>query len=232
MKEESIAKINKFGRGAVKFTIFIKVCLIIAIVGVSIAIVAVAVLPKDLVKFEIDGNAKIYVDPSTVNVDISDDDFTKIKDEVQVGELTVGTTDYENVSVEKEDGNIVVTGTGETKMITLRDFVAPLVMVLLAVVAVYVTMVFAGKLFKAIRDCETPFSEEVINRLNKLAYSFIPWIFLPSIAESCIEAIFTGSTNTSISFNLETLLFVLTIFALVNIFKYGAILQKESDETL
>lgn len=232
MKEESIAKINKFGKIASRVTTFVKVCLIIAMVGVSIAIVVMAALPKDLVKFEINGNAKIQVDPSTVNVKISDDDMSKIKDEVQSGDLTVGTTDYQQVKVEKEDELVVVTGTSETKVISLRDLVAPLVTVLVAVIAVFVTTVFAGKLFKAIRDCETPFSVEVIGRLNKFAYSFIPWIFLPSIAESCMEAVFTRSTNIKVSINLETLLIVLTIFALVNIFKYGAILQQESDETL
>ena len=57
-------------------------------------------------------------------------------------------------------------------------------------------------------------------------------VLLSGISENVIESALTGGKNMLFSVDLSTVLVILLIFALTYIFKYGAQLQTESDETL
>ena len=68
--------------------------------------------------------------------------------------------------------------------------------------------------------------------MTSFAFSLIPWVFLSSLVNSVSNSITTGGPHVSLSINLGMILIILVIFALTLIFKYGAVLQQESDETL
>ena len=108
-----------------------------------------------------------------------------------------------------------------------------LLVLLLFLIAVTVTLFFVASLCKALRYCETPFSEDIVQRIRRVAWSLIPWALLGGgNFQSPFEMLTDGSIDVFVGINLETVLLILIIFALSFIFRYGAMLQQESDETL
>ena len=95
-----------------------------------------------------------------------------------------------------------------------------------------VTISFAESLCKAFRDCTSPFDTKVIKKMQNLAISLIPWTIILSIIDSTMDSFLAGGLRLSLSIDLGVVLVVLIVFVLVYIFKYGAVLQQESDETL
>ena len=93
-------------------------------------------------------------------------------------------------------------------------------------------MIFAGKVCKAFRDCQSPFEENVIRRMQYFAYSLIPTVLLESVVAGSIGYFLGNTDGIGVNLNVSTILVVLVVFALVYVFKYGALLQQESDETL
>ena len=84
---------------------------------------------------------------------------------------------------------------------------------------------------KALRKCETPFCESVIKSMSRFAISLIPAVFMNMVCGGMWSSLFSGS-GFAMTVNLGSVLLVAVIFLLIAVFKYGALLQQESDETL
>ena len=82
-----------------------------------------------------------------------------------------------------------------------------------------ISISFAKKLFVSLEKCDTPFSEEVVNNLSRFVYSLVPW------------GIFGFSAN-GLSGGIGLVMVIVVVAILTSVFKYGAELQRESDETL
>ena len=68
--------------------------------------------------------------------------------------------------------------------------------------------------------------------MQNLAISLIPWTIVSSVSDSVVASYLQGGLQFQFNLDLSVALVVLIVFILVYIFKYGAILQQESDETL
>ena len=99
--------------------------------------------------------------------------------------------------------------------------------------ATFASVYFFGNLAKAFRYCVSPFDANVIDAMRKFAYSLIPWVVLDSVTATAASGL-GGSLGNSvnININLGMLFMVLVVFGLCYVFRYGAVLQQESDETL
>ena len=97
------------------------------------------------------------------------------------------------------------------------------------------TIIFALFMFsnftKTLSKCETPFAEDVISRMTTFANSLVPVAILSVFNKSFWES-FNSANMFSIDFDFGVLLLVAVVYVLVMIFKYGAELQHEADETL
>ncbi|MBQ5325201.1 MAG: hypothetical protein J6J58_07115, partial [Oscillospiraceae bacterium] len=62
--------------------------------------------------------------------------------------------------------------------------------------------------------------------------SIIPMALLQSVTDSITNSMMTGDIDIVLGIDLMTVILVILIFLLATIFKYGTMLQKESDETL
>ena len=91
---------------------------------------------------------------------------------------------------------------------------------------------FLKRICKALSVCETPFSGTVIDSMQKLSISLIPVFVYSLFKDSLIESLMYGEMSLGIEFDFFTVLMVVLVFLLTFIFKYGAMLQQESDETL
>ena len=86
-------------------------------------------------------------------------------------------------------------------------------------------------LMKSLKNCETPFSEDIIKNMTRFANSLF-FVVLFNMTTNGYWASIKAGTLFRPTVNLESILFVSVIYILIVVFKYGAKLQQESDETL
>ncbi len=230
MKEQAVKKINKMGKASNIVVTICKICIIIGMVIFFIAGVGCILLPE--------GSMRV-VSTEKVAVELAYDKFGAGKDESEILELVSGALDgvlINNKEVSVEDVNITgnkmtVTKEADKFELDFHDVGWMNFVLVIMLVLVLITLVFAGGLCKAFRDCESPFEENVIKKMQHFAYSLIPWT-IGSSGITGVKNLLLGESGFILSVDLWMVLIVLVVFMLVSIFKYGAVLQQESDETL
>ena len=103
---------------------------------------------------------------------------------------------------------------------------------LVSVASAIVFMVMFLQLCKAFQTCRTPFDEPVIQRMTAFAWALIICAVVSCIAQASVGALLTGWQHMNFSLNLAPVFTALIVFFLCMIFRYGAQLQQEADETL
>jgi|GEM_PF-5319927 len=103
--------------------------------------------------------------------------------------------------------------------------------------AVYAATQFAGfSAFRGIANTGEPFSPPIVRKLKIMVWLMVANIPLHAVcgymAASVSPTLMGNSRITAISATASGVMDVLTFFALVSIFQYGARLQQLSDETL
>lgn len=231
MKEDAIKKINTFGKVGAIIAKVIRIFLYIGVVGTLIGTIALAVLPKNLLNVKLTGKAAVVVNIEKFGT-FKEKDKEQIRKEIQKGSIDINGSDYGVIDSNVTDTTIEIDAQTSTRVLTLHDLIPILVVAMLAIIMSLVTAYFAGSLCKAFRYCASPFEENVIRKMRNLAFSLIPWALISSFTNSFIAGYFAGSTDFSVGINMSVVIAILIILALTYIFKYGAVLQKESDETL
>lgn len=235
MKENIISKINKIGKVANIVLKIFEVITIIAMVAILIATVVFAVMPKDFIKVNFSGEANVKIDVKEIGVSLSESDENAIINELSSDSddvIELNGLDYAMDSVEVEDDVIVYNASAQTRTVHLKNLFVLMIAAFIFLGATLVSIIFAGRMCKALKDCETPFEGSVIKAMQKFGYSLIPWPILSSVVESIADSFFSGVINIGLSIDLSLVLAVIVVIILSYIFKYGAMLQQESDETL
>jgi len=87
-------------------------------------------------------------------------------------------------------------------------------------------------LFELFMECETPFTVEIADYFKKVAVAFIPVVVAGWLVEAVTEWVVTGVFDLVIGIDLTMVLVVVIVLMMSEIFRYGVMLQTESDETL
>lgn len=242
-KEEAILKINKLGNIS---NIIVRICKVFVILGLVFTVlgtIITMVLPKDFIQMDLSATAEVMVDMSTMGVAFTEEDREIFatglydgleedeKEEIQMS-MDVNGSVYEASEIVMEEDAVRVKGTVETYTVELGDLRLVMILAIVTLVALLVTLVFSGRLCRAFRDCQSPFEEGIVKNLTYLAYSLCPWVVMNSLSSSIRETIFTNNVQYILGVDLGVVVVILLIFVLAYIFKYGAVLQQESDETL
>lgn len=233
MKNESIIKINKMGNVSLIITRIAQSLLILGIILSIIGGIICNVLPKDVLSATFSGNLAFTVDGSEINSEV------KAFDEEEVMQMfnenfKINSNDTEFIvsDIQFEDTSFTVLGTSPEFTFNLRSL-AFICFTAAGYVAIsLIFTIFIGRLCNAFKTCETPFEASVIKKLQHLAYALIPWAVISECLHSLMTSQTTGKINISLNIDLTIVIAVLIILALANVFKYGALLQQESDETL
>jgi len=239
-KSEAISKINKLGKIS---NIIVSIARVIMIVGLVFCIVGTVILmfvPKGLVQLNISGRTDVLVDLSRINVQLSEEEQQDIllsiqediDDENSRSTIDVNGNTYGTETVAVDESSIMLGAEAESYTVDIKNIIFILFFASLTLALLVVTLTFAGKLCKGFRDCESPFEENIIKKMNHLAYSLIPWAFVSTISNSIEETFFTNNATFLVGVDLGIIIVIFFIFILAYIFKYGAVLQQESDETL
>lgn len=234
MKELAISKIKSVGKVGYILSIIAEVLLIVGIVACIAGAVILAVLPDDLVSVKMGGNAEVTVNAGalgqTLPEDLNTDELLE-SGKMDV-DFDVNGAKYEARSATKDGDKLIIDAAVGDIDFSLGSLMWVIIAAIVPIVSALVVVIFVGGLCKAFRDCETPFEENVIRKMNNIGLALIPLTVITSIWGSIVSGIMSGKFSISFSLDLAVVIAILLIFALAYIFKYGAMLQKESDETL
>uniref|UniRef100_UPI0040577168 hypothetical protein n=1 Tax=Acetatifactor sp. TaxID=1872090 RepID=UPI0040577168 len=249
MKTEAIQKINKMGKISCVIALICKILLIIGMVLCLIGAVLCFVFPEEAIKVTRTATTVTEVDYGALGITVPEEEKELLEqmqmsdDEWRV-ETTEGNILSGTLEIGAEGKSYVPTGmsiVGDTvKMemlseegtLTIRDAGVMVLVAMAAVIMTFITFIFISGLCKAFRDCESPFEENVIKKMQRLAIALIPWTVISSVTDSVLTGLLSGKTEWSFVVDMGVVLVNLIVFVLVYIFKYGAVLQQESDETL
>lgn len=231
MKEQAVQKINKIGKISSVVALICKILVGVGIGALILAAIIWFVIPKDSVRIVSTEKVATEVDYSKFGTLVDEAELKK-QLEADTADLLINGEEVTMEDVEVTESMVRITQENEQYVLDIHDMAGMLLVLALMLGVVMVSLVFAGGLCKAFRDCQSPFEENVIRKMQHLAYSLIPWIVASSVIEGIGSNFMTGGKTVSISINVGMILVVLVVFLLVYIFKYGAVLQQESDETL
>ena len=145
--------------------------------------------------------------------------------------VKVDDSDLSEVSAYKTENGFLVNAKTNEKVFTIKNIIVNLVATFIFLLTVEIAVHFLASLMKALRKCETPFCESVIKSMSRFAISLIPTVFMNMVCGGMWSSLFSGS-GFAMTVNLGSVMLVAVIFLLIAVFKYGALLQQESDETL
>ena len=236
MKNDSIKKINVAG------TIGYIVCILLIIASIAgMVITAIGTAGAISVSKETVGiNIGTEIDISSggdilgklnkfIKVDGVDDFRDLLKE--NGGTFRPDDKDVSEITVKEKDNGLSINARLGDKEFTMTRVIVNLIFTFLYLGAITVALEMLKSLMKELKKCETPFTEGVIKKMTFFAVSLIPAAVLHIINSSLWSSLGSDS-RFSMSINLSVVLLVAVIFILVSVFKYGADLQKESDETL
>lgn len=93
-------------------------------------------------------------------------------------------------------------------------------------------MLIASGLFRQIAKDGTPFQAKCVNRLRMIAILLLLNAVVPNLVQCLIVGFAVSWRASGFSFGLDSLFLGMIFFLLTNIFSYGCMLQRESDETV
>lgn len=215
MKNENVRKINTIGKVSRILIIICKVAVLIAAIALLVGSILSLAIPSDSIRINGSASAEIAVDADSyidhiVKIDESDFDFKILGAKLKWVLKNDGVTNGERTFTLDAAANDI--NSSHIKYsIAAACFLGAIYFAMF-----FVILCFAHKLAKSLEECNSPFEEKVIKCMRNFGISLIPW------------AIFAFLTSGS----LIMALIVLIVLLLISIFKYGAQLQQESDETL
>ena len=225
--ENSIKKkINVFGKvGKIIITIFI-VFLLVAEGFMLVGTVIAAVLPKDCVNVDVAGTAEIHVD--TDYFDISEGQvFLNVGD----NKIALGGITDEQLKIYNNSPVVMRFDAKTTSLhFDLNTVLALLIYSMIETAAIVVALFFLRALMKQFMICDTPFCDGVIKKMRAFAIALIPVVAVAFITDALAADVLSFFSSSHV--DLMTVGFVVVIFILTAIFKYGAQLQKQYDETV
>ncbi len=231
MKQEVVAKINKFGKIGEVIAQISRILLIMGAVILLATGIFMLAIPKDLFTLDYYVGMDMQLDLDTVGEEITEEDMAEF--DAEAYKFSVSENEMMMVGFEADEEENIVTinmASEPTNMFNAPKVVIFILLELVLMAVNIVTMTFIVKLCKEFKTCETPFSEGVIKRMKQVGYSMLPWCIVYPTAEAAAN--FMVSNNLNICVDIGMLIMALVVLAMTHIFKYGAMLQQESDETL
>ena len=234
MKNSSIKKINTAGLVGYIVSIILIVCTIIAMVAISICIAGAITISKNDINVKIDTNININSKENflgKLNSFIGINGVKDLNNLTKEKDIKLNDSDLSEISAVEKDGGFTINAKTNEITISMNKIIVALIASLIFLGAVTVALYIVKALMKSLKTCETPFAEEIIKNMNRFTISLIVVVVLKFISSGFWSSIKTGAGYT-FSIDLGSVLLVAVIYILVVVFKYGARLQQESDETL
>ena len=229
-------KVNRIGLAGKIASIVLIVVMAVACFGLSIATIFFAAIPKNGVTLDTKTDYSIRI-----SKDLLKDQFDKITDEEladaneQMKEEFASDGDRFEMVLSKTGEGITAAGTAEQNSLSASQLFPACLSALIRCAAMLVIFIFLLRLADAFRVCESPFEDGVIKRMMTFAWVLLGGAVLMGVSFSGSingMGVFSKIGGLSYSVRFAPVVIALVVLFLASIFRYGAQLQKESDETL
>ena len=159
-KEDAILKVNKLGNVGNIIVRIMKVFVIIGFVLTLIGAIAVMALPKNLIKMDLGSTADITIDVSGMGATLDEAGkeammqglFDGMDEDATGTSMSLNGSVYEPVKAEVTDTGMFVEAAVDTYSVELGDLGIVCALGMITLAALFVTLLFAGRLCKAFRD--------------------------------------------------------------------------------
>lgn len=237
MKNSNINKINTAGLIGYIISIILIVCTITGMVVIGILTAGAATISKDNINVKVATNVDIN---STGNFLGKLNSFIKVNGIEDLSTLTedakegikLEDNDISELSVKEENGGLNIIAKTNEITISMKKIIIALILSFIFLGVVTYALYMVKALMKSLRKCETPFSEEVIKKMTRFGTSLICVVVLKIIFGGFCSTLTVPGFRYNLNIDLSSILLVAVIYILITVFKYGAGLQQESDETL
>ena len=224
MENKIKSKINTFGKVAKILTMIAIVFMLVVEGFLLVGGVITAIVPNDSITVDADSNTKINIDTKYFGMDGEQYYFNTGDKKLYIGQFS--TDGYE---IKNENGNLNLNTNNQSRHYDMNTALWWIVCEAIALSAVIVALYFFRSLMKQFMICDTPFSDGIVKKMRAFAIALIPCM----VVWQALNAAKNYITGNEADFNLIfTFAFVLIIFVLTMIFKYGTDLQKEHDDTV
>lgn len=238
MNSNSVKKINAAGTAGYVISILMIICAIAALVAACIGTAAVVAVLRDDVSVSYNTEAEINLGADSLsklkyfigldNVD-SIEDIVNKKTDINV---SINGNEFSQIDAKEADGRVIVNARGGENKLSFKYILFYCIAGILYLASAVCALYMIKALMKSLKTCETPFSDDIIKGLTRFAYSLIPVVAFKGVLDGA-KPFLSGSTEfAGTNIDLSTLLLAAVIIILIMIFKHGALLQRESDETL
>ena len=222
--DNNIQKINKMGKIGYVVSNICTIMLYIAAVTCIVAGIMLLAVPYEAIKVTTSHTAVVEVDKANNSalVAFETDGMT-----VEIDGLT-----YNNISTEETLAKSTTTAATTPYTYSLRDVY--IVCFTGAAVCVVFSLLMKNirDLFACFRDCKSPFTAYISDKLQKIGLLFIPVTIGGWVITAVQKYISTGIMDISLGIDLTMVLMIVMVLTLSAVFRYGTMLQQESDETL
>ena len=231
-KRNSIETINKIGKVGGVLALIVKIAVICGMVGIVIGAACIYLfVPKNLFQMDYTGKADITVDAGVL--ELSEEEVGEWEKVIEQMVFSLNNQVLQMDSPELDGTVMTFQGVADTESVTRDNLIWILAAVFVDLLLYFGIVLMLAKLMKAFKVCTTPFSEDIIRKLRNVAISLIPWALLEPTCEEVIRyALSPNKMQFGVSISMGMVLVVISFLIIVEIFKYGAMLQQESDETL
>lgn len=236
MKSEIITKVNKIGTVGQIIAMIGKVILAIGAIACLVSGIILLILPDDMLAFHMEGKAAVEINVPVIGeelvVNMGEGPTVVVGSVSTEGSIELNDIEYGIVGTAPTENGFMINAESGSYTIRLNQIASGVLLAAANCAAMWVVMHFVTRLCKLFKECATPFTEEIVQTLKKVAIALIPMAFMSNLASSVTNSIMTGNVKIVIGVEMTTVLLVLIIFMLAAIFSYGTMLQRESDETL
>lgn len=249
MYNTAMKKINRFGKiGKQVITVLMVITVILTAVTAGLAGYLLS-LPEDAVKMQVSADADLDVQeelfaplwntladgvtysseqmPDLENGALLPPEDTPLKVSLSIFDLEASTA-----VIHSDAGRKLVHAETEPVQYEAADFAKLLWWCVLAAVSGIAALFMMRRLFCGFEQCESPFREEVVKRMRQFTFSLLPFAILVSVAETAAETILYPKEGLNLYVEWGAFAAFVIALCLGTVFRYGAQLQQESDETL
>ena len=232
MKADIIAKVNQIGKVGLIITRICQVCLWIGVVACILSGIVLSFIPDDMIAIHMEHKATVEVNMPEIAGTLTENGKSNTTWGDVESSLKVDGMEYGVVDIRQTEKGVEIEADTDAYTIHFRSIANTVLLAADYCVVCLVVMHFVGVVCKKFKECETPFSDDIVTALRNLAISVIPMAVFSTLTESVMNSITTGNVNIVLGVDLSTVLMILLIILLYMIFRYGMMLQQESDETL
>ena len=219
MKAEIIAKVNQIGKAGLIITRICQVCLWIGVVACILSGIVLSFIPDDMIAIHMEHKATVEVNMPEIAGTLTENGKSNTTWGDVESSLKVDGMEYGVVDVRQTEKGVEIEADTDAYTIHFRSIANTVFLAAVYGVVCLVVMHFVGVVCKKFKECDTPFSDDIVTALRNLAISLIPMTVFSTLTESVMNSIITGNVNIVLGVDLTTVLMILLIILLYMIFR-------------